>query len=148
MNPFSLFTSVDGRIPRQTFWLGIVAITVIGLPTIGLAAFLGGGTAGAIANLFFLWCGFALSAKRAQDRGRHYLFIATYFGLLALLTNVSASQTKMMGRMAAEPSPLLIVLSLLFIAYVIFLFIELGLRRGTIGPNRYGPDPLEQTTRS
>jgi uncharacterized membrane protein YhaH (DUF805 family) len=148
MNPFNLFTSVDGRIPRQTFWLGIVAITVIGLPTIGLAAFLGGGTAGAIANLFFLWCGFALSAKRAQDRGRHYLFIATYFGLLALLTNVSASQTKMMGRMAAEPSPLLIVLSLLFIAYVIFLFIELGLRRGTIGPNRYGPDPLEQTTRS
>jgi uncharacterized membrane protein YhaH (DUF805 family) len=148
MNPFNLFTSVDGRIPRQTFWLGIVAITVIGLPTIGLAAFLGGGTAGAIANLFFLWCGFALSAKRAQDRGRHYLFIAAYFGLLALLTNVSASQTKMMGRMAAEPSPLLIVLSLLFIAYVIFLFIELGLRRGTIGPNRYGPDPLEQTTRS
>ena len=148
MNPFNLFTSVDGRIPRQTFWLGIVAITVIGLPTIGLAAFLGGGTAGAIANLFFLWCGFALSAKRAQDRGRHYLFIAAYFGLLALLTNVSASQTKMMGRMAAEPSPLLIVLSLLFIAYVIFLFIELGLRRGTIGPNRYGPDPLEQRTRS
>ena len=143
MNPFNLFTSVDGRIPRQTFWLGIVAITVIGLPTIGLAAFLGGGTAGAIANLFFLWCGFALSAKRAQDRGRHYLFIAAYFGLLALLTNVSASQTKMMGRMAAEPSPLLIVLSLLFIAYVIFLFIELGLRRGTIGSNRYGPDPLE-----
>ncbi|MBK8007311.1 MAG: DUF805 domain-containing protein [Rhizobiales bacterium] len=140
MNPFNLFTSVDGRIPRQTFWLGIVAITVIGLPTIGLAAFLGGGTAGAIANLFFLWCGFALSAKRAQDRGRHYLFIAAYFGLLALLTNVSASQTKMMGRMAAEPSPLLIVLSLLFIAYVIFLFIELGLRRGT--GQRHGP-PLE-----
>jgi uncharacterized membrane protein YhaH (DUF805 family) len=145
MNPISLFTSVDGRITRQMFWLGIVAISVIGLPTIGVAAYLGGGTAGAIANLFFLWCGFALSAKRAQDRGKHYLFIAAYFALLAFVTNLSTSQSKMMGRMAAEPSPLLIVVSLLFLAYVIFLFIELGLRRGTVGPNRYGPDPLEQT---
>jgi uncharacterized membrane protein YhaH (DUF805 family) len=145
MNPIQLFTNVDGRISRQMFWLGIVAITVIGLPVIGVAAYLGGGTAGAIANLFFLWCGFALSAKRAQDRGKHYLFIAAYFALLAFVTNLSASQTKMMGRMAAEPSPLLIVVSLLFLAYVIFLFIELGLRRGTVGPNRYGPDPLEQT---
>jgi uncharacterized membrane protein YhaH (DUF805 family) len=145
MNPIQLFTNVDGRISRQMFWLGIVAISVIGLPVIGVAAYLGGGTAGAIANLFFLWCGFALSAKRAQDRGKHYLFIAAYFALLAFVTNLSASQTKMMGRMAAEPSPLLIVVSLLFLAYVIFLFIELGLRRGTVGPNRYGPDPLEQT---
>jgi uncharacterized membrane protein YhaH (DUF805 family) len=143
MNPLALFTRVEGRIPRQVYWLGILAITVIGLPTIGLAAYLGGGTAGAIANLFFLWCGFALSAKRAQDRGKHYLFVAAYFALLAFVTNVSASQSKMMGRMASEPSPLLIVVSLLFIAYVIFLFIELGLRRGTVGPNRYGPDPLQ-----
>jgi len=148
MNPIQLFTNVDGRIPRQTYWLGILAITVIGLPTIALAAYLGGGTAGAIANLFFLWCGFALSAKRAQDRGRHYLFIAAYFALLAFLSSLSTSQTKMMGRMASEPTPLLVVVSLLFIAYVIFLFIELGLRRGTVGPNRYGPDPLEQAAQS
>jgi uncharacterized membrane protein YhaH (DUF805 family) len=148
MNPIQLFTNVDGRITRQKFWLGIVAITVVGLPTIAVAAFLGGGTAGAIANLFFLWCGFALSAKRAQDRGKSYLFVAAYFALLATVTSLSASQSKMMGRMAAEPSPLLIVVSLLFISYVVFLFIELGLRRGTIGPNRYGPDPLEQTMQS
>ncbi|MBY0530616.1 MAG: DUF805 domain-containing protein [Xanthobacteraceae bacterium] len=148
MNPIQLFTNVDGRIPRQTYWLGIVAITVLGLPSIALAAYLGGGTAGAIANLFFLWCGFALSAKRAQDRGKHYLFVAAYFALLAIVTNLSASQSKMMGKMAAEPSPLLIVVSLLFIAYVIFLFIELGLRRGTIGPNRYGPDPIENAAQT
>jgi uncharacterized membrane protein YhaH (DUF805 family) len=145
MNPLQLFTNVDGRIPRQTYWLGILAITVVGLPTILAATALGGGTAGAIANLFFLWCGFALSAKRAQDRGKHYLFIAAYFALLAFLTSLSTSQAKMMGRMASEPSPLLVVVSLLFLAYVIFLFIELGLRRGTAGPNRYGPDPLEAT---
>ncbi len=143
MNALSLFTQVEGRIPRQTYWLGIIVITVVGLPVIAVATYMGGGTGGAIANLLFLWCGFALSAKRAQDRGKHYLFVAAYFGLLAVLTNLSASQSKMMSGMAAQPSPLLVVVSLLFLAYVVFLFIELGLRRGTVGPNRYGPDPIE-----
>lgn len=142
MNPVQLFTSVEGRISRQHFWLGIVAITVIGLPVVGLAAFLGGGTAGAIANLFFLWCGFALSAKRAQDRNRHYLFVAALFALAAFSTNLAASQARAMGRMASEQQPLLVIVSLLFLGYLIFLFVDLGLRRGTVGPNKYGPDPI------
>lgn len=143
MNPLYLFTSVEGRISRRTYWLGILAITVVGVPVIALATLLGGGTAGAIANLFFLWCGFALSVKRAQDRDRHYFFIAAYFAFVAVITNLSASQAKMMGRMATEQQTLLGVVSILFIGYVIFLFVELGLRRGTVGPNRYGTDPLE-----
>ncbi len=146
MNPVQLFTNVEGRIPRQVYWLGILAITVIGVPTIALAAYLGGGTAGAIANLFFLWCGFALSVKRAQDRDRHYLFVAAYFALVAVVTNLSASQSKTMGKMASEQQPLLVAASLVFLAYMIFLFIDLGLRRGTVGPNKYGPDPLEAGT--
>ncbi len=144
MNPVQLFTSVEGRIPRQHFWLGIVAITVVGLPIVGFATLLGGGTAGAIANLFFLWCGFALSAKRAQDRNRHYLFVAALFGLAAVVTNLAASQARAMGRMASEQQTLLAVILLLFLAYLVFLFVDLGLRRGTVGPNKYGPDPLEQ----
>jgi uncharacterized membrane protein YhaH (DUF805 family) len=150
MNPFYLFTSVEGRIPRRTYWLGIVAITLAGLPTIVLAAYLFGGTAGAIANLFFLWCGFALSVKRAQDRNMHYLFVAAYFALVAIVTNLTASQQKMMSGMANEQQPLVVVVSLVFLAYVIFLFVQLGLRRGTVGPNKYGTDPLEaaQSTQS
>lgn len=148
MNPIQLFTNVEGRIPRQTYWLGILAITVVGLPTILAAAALGGGTAGAIANLFFLWCGFALSVKRAQDRDRHYLFVAAYFALVAIVTNLSASQSKMMGKMAADQSPLLVIVSLVFLVYVVFLFVDLGLRRGTVGPNKYGPDPIETVSQT
>ncbi len=143
MNPLYLFTSVEGRIGRKTYWLGILAITIIGVPTIALAAYLGGGTAGAIANLFFLWCGFALSVKRGQDHNMHYLFIAAYFALVAVVTNLTASQTKMMTGMANQQQPLVVAVSLVFLAYVIFLFVQLGLRRGTVGPNKYGPDPLE-----
>lgn len=150
MNPFYLFTSVEGRIGRRTYWLGILLITVIGVPVIALTTLLGGGTAGAIANLFFLWCGFALSVKRAQDHNMHYLFIAAYFALVAVVTNLTASQTKMMTGMASQQQPLVVAVSLFFLAYVIFLFVQLGLRRGTVGPNKYGPDPLEiaQPTRT
>lgn len=150
MNPLYLFTSVEGRIGRRTYWLGIILITVIGVPVIALITFFGGGTAGAIANLAFLWCGFALSVKRAQDHNMHYLFVAAYFALVAVVTNLTASQTKMMTGVANEQQPLAVVASLVFLGYVIFLFVQLGLRRGTVGPNKYGPDPLEaaQPTRT
>jgi uncharacterized membrane protein YhaH (DUF805 family) len=148
MNPIYMFTKTEGRIARQTYWIGIVIITLVGVPTIVAAAFVAGGTGAAIANLFFLWCGFALSVKRAQDRNLHYLFVAAYFGLLALLTSVQAStkggiSDKMMDPSIA-PRILVGIVSVVFIAYVVFLFVQLGCLRGTIGPNKYGPDPLQQ----
>jgi uncharacterized membrane protein YhaH (DUF805 family) len=73
----------------------------------------------------------------------HYLFVAAYFALVAVVTNLTASQTKMMTGVANEQQPLAVIASLVFLGYVIFLFVQLGLRRGTVGPNKYGPDPLE-----
>ena len=146
MNPVQLFTNVEGRISRQIFWLGILAITVVGVPIVVAVASIGGGTAGAIANLVFLWCGFALSAKRAQDRNRHYLIVAGIFGIFAMLTNLAVSQAKAMGKMASEQQILLGIVTLLFLAYFVFLLVDLGLRRGTVGPNKYGEDPLESVT--
>jgi uncharacterized membrane protein YhaH (DUF805 family) len=145
MNPIYLFTRTEGRIPRRTYWIGIVIITLVGVPAVLAGAFLGGSTGAAIVNLFFLWCGFALSVKRAQDRNRHYLFVAAYFGLLALLTSVQASAAKPVTDKMMDPAvaPAVVVVSLLFLGYFVFLFIELGCRRGTIGPNKYGPDPLQ-----
>lgn len=59
------------------------------------------------------------------------------------MTNLTASQTKMMTGVVNEQQPLAVIASLVFLGYVIFLFVQLGLRRGTVGPNKYGPDPLE-----
>jgi uncharacterized membrane protein YhaH (DUF805 family) len=148
MNPVYMFTSTEGRIPRQTYWIGILIISVVGVPAVLLGAVLGGSTGAAIVNLFFLWCGFALSVKRAQDRNLHYLFVAAYFGLLALLTSVQATtkggiSDKMMDPSVA-PRVLVGIVSVVFLGYVVFLFIQLGCLRGTIGPNKYGPDPMQQ----
>jgi uncharacterized membrane protein YhaH (DUF805 family) len=35
------------------------------------------------------------------------------------------------------------VLHLVSFAITVWAFVELGCLRGTVGPNRYGPDPLE-----
>jgi uncharacterized membrane protein YhaH (DUF805 family) len=40
------------------------------------------------------------------------------------------------------PSMLSLAIMVPYLVFVVALVIELGFRRGTIGPNQYGPDPL------
>jgi uncharacterized membrane protein YhaH (DUF805 family) len=146
MNVVSLFLGTEGRITRKQFWLGILAIFLIGTPIQLGAAFVGGPTAFAIVNLFFLWVGFALSAKRAQDRNRHYFIVAAYFAIAALVSSITTASTSMAMEMSQGQQAIVGVLSLAFLGYVVYLFVELGCLRGTVGPNKYGPDPLEPAT--
>ena len=41
-----------------------------------------------------------------------------------------------------EPNLLTLLIALPFTVLGLALLVELGFRRGTIGPNQYGPDPL------
>ena len=43
---------------------------------------------------------------------------------------------------ADEPNWLMLAILVPFGVFGIALLIELGFRRGTVGPNQYGPDPL------
>lgn len=143
MNWKQLLFSTEGRIPRRTFWLGILFITLVGVPSLIVAAFVGGATGAGIANLLFLWLGFALSAKRAQDRNRHYLIVAAYFALAVVVSGLAPNTAMTMMDGAGMSQGALAVASIVLLAYVIYLFVELGCLRGTVGPNKYGPDPLE-----
>jgi uncharacterized membrane protein YhaH (DUF805 family) len=40
------------------------------------------------------------------------------------------------------PSLISLVIAVPFTVFGLALLVELGLRKGTTGPNRYGPDPL------
>lgn len=143
MNWKQLLFSTEGRIPRKTFWLGILFITIAGVPALIAAAFLGGATAAGIVNLLFLWFGFALSAKRAQDRNRHYLIVAAYFALAVAVSGLAPNTAMTMMDTGAMNQTALGLASIVLLGYVIYLFVELGCLRGTVGPNKYGPDPLE-----
>lgn len=130
----SLFTSFEGRINRQKWWLGLIVLLIAQwIVYFILMMFLGtsmmetmeGGdpaaietmssgmiTAMAVATLIFLWPGLALYAKRWHDRGK-----SGWWTLILIVPIIGP----------------------------IWALVECGFLRGTEGPNAYGPDPLAGT---
>ena len=47
------------------------------------------------------------------------------------------------GDLKSPPPTWVVVFAIPFLVLALALIIDLGFRRGTVGPNRYGPDPLE-----
>jgi uncharacterized membrane protein YhaH (DUF805 family) len=139
-----LFTSLDGRINRAKWWTGVIVIAVVAI-VVGLIVglILGDSVAGRIVifivQLILLYPGYAVSAKRFQDRNKPamYALVGIALGLLySLLTLFGVvGNPQQMGVLDW-------VFSVAFIAVGIWYLIELGILRGTAGPNQYGPDPL------
>ncbi len=127
----SIFTSFDGRIGRQSWWLGsIVLIVLQWVVMLILSLVAGSGMMNAmdpnnpqamgqamgafsipfiIIVLVFLWPGLALYAKRWHDRGK-----SGWWTLIMLVPFIGA----------------------------LWALVECGFLKGTEGPNQYGPDPV------
>lgn len=145
------FLSPNGRISRQEYWLGMLAL--MALTMMGVALFdpegftRDGGQVRAPSfeatawSLVFAWPSTAVSIKRFNDRdwpgwvgyalgaGMVVFVVANYFGYLLDADRMSVLEKLVM-----------------VVAAVGFLWslIENGFQRGTEGPNRYGGDPLER----
>ena len=134
-----LFNSFDGRISRQTFWIGIAVLLVAEITAHLAAEALQGERLSAIVDLAFTYPEFAIAAKRAHDRDLPIWILIIFFGggaVLDLLTVLNLTGS------TEQPSVLSLFIAVPFTVLLVALMIELGLRRGTIGPNRYGPDPV------
>jgi uncharacterized membrane protein YhaH (DUF805 family) len=92
-----------------------------------------------IVSLLLAYPEFAVFAKRGHDRN-----VPTWIpGLLfagAVVLNVLAL-FDLMGP-SDNPSTLFYVVGIPVGVAALILLIDFGFRRGTLGPNRYGPDPL------
>jgi uncharacterized membrane protein YhaH (DUF805 family) len=134
-----LFNSFDGRISRQTFWTGIAILLVAEITAHLAAEAIQGDRLSAIIDLAFTYPEFAVAAKRAHDRDLPIWILIVFFGggaVLDLLTVLDLTGS------TEQPSALSLFIAVPFTVLLVALMIELGLRRGTIGPNRYGPDPV------
>jgi uncharacterized membrane protein YhaH (DUF805 family) len=134
-----LFNSFDGRISRQTFWTAMVALLIAEIFAHMIAEAIQGDRLSAIVDLAFTYPEFAIAAKRGHDRNMPLWLLIIFFGagaVLDLLTVLELSGTD------EEPSMLSIFIAVPFTVLGLALLIELGFRRGTVGPNQYGPDPL------
>ncbi len=143
------FLSPHGRVSRQEYWLGMVAlmaVTWLGASMLDPQGLAGSGgkirppsLAGTLWSLLFAWPTTVVSIKRFNDRGWPWwlgyalgagmtvFVIANYFGLLLDP-----------DRMAPGERLLMVSFAIAFL----WALVENGFQRGTSGPNRYGDDPL------
>ena len=135
-----LFTSFEGRITRQPFWIGVAVFIAIEIAI----SFSGGDDArwGSALDLVLTYPEFAVCAKRGHDRNTPIWVVGLFFALNAIVELlllgglITVSDLRSQTLLAQAFAISLVVLGLA-------LIIDLGFRRGTVGPNRYGPDPLE-----
>jgi uncharacterized membrane protein YhaH (DUF805 family) len=84
-----------------------------------------------------IWIGLAVGAKRLHDRNKSAWWLLLFYVLPGVLGGIS---NLLPGEGAA-----VIVAALLGFAILgiwIWMIVELGCLRGSIGDNQYGPDPL------
>ena len=139
-----ILTSTQGRIPRSQWWAGFLVLIIIGV-VLGLliAWVLGMTMVGLIATLILqmilLYPSYCISAKRFQDRNKPSGLALIGIGLAILQT-----LARLVG-LSNPYSPTAVdwILNIALLIVGIWYLIELGILRGTIGPNNFGPDPLE-----
>lgn len=161
----SMFTGFAGRINRAKWWLGSIILAVIAVVLyLILATVLGVFAAMSdpaqmasvmrtmvIIQLILLvviaYPTTALMIKRLNDRDRPsyfaYIFWApTVLALLGGLLGLTTTTMDVGGTAVPTQSALGWILSLASLAVGIWALVELGILKGTEGPNQHGPDPL------
>ena len=140
-----LFNEFHGRIGRKTFWMAIAVLAVA--ETVGhfIAGELQGERLGAIIDLAFIYPEFAVAIKRAHDRNLPLWLLGIFFAASAGLDFLGVLNLFAVPDVTTSeeaPNMLLLGIAVPFTVLGIALLVELGFRRGTVGPNQYGPDPL------
>ena len=145
-----LYTSFEGRINRAKYWLGAIVLGIISMVVLYGSIYAAGGSIleldsrtrmiTLIVQLVFLYPSAALMVKRLQDRNR-----PGYFAAFLLVPLVLKGVTDVMG-LTGNPfdqNALDYVFLAIIVVAAIWAFVEIGCLRGTVGPNQYGPDPLD-----
>ncbi len=114
MHIVRLFTSFDGRIGRQSYWVGSLTLLALGLLAALLDFSLGTadgdyGIVSIVASVGILYSSLALTTKRWHDRDK-----SGWWNLILLVPVIGS----------------------------LWMSLELGFIRGIRADNRYGPNPL------
>lgn len=134
-----LLDGFHGRIGRQTFWIALGIVLAANAVACYAAQQIGGDKLSAVVDLVFTYPEFAIAVKRGNDRAMPLWPIALFFGgsvLLDFLAVLGSTGT------AEQPNALSYAIAVPFTILGLGLLAELGFRKGTSGPNPYGPDPL------
>jgi uncharacterized membrane protein YhaH (DUF805 family) len=129
-----LLFSFSGRINRAKYWgTSLLLLVILAAPLIiavetdlELTWILF-----VVAMLAIMYCGLAISAKRLHDRDKSAWWLLLFYLVPGVL--------QALGDGAGEAG---VVFYLIGFIISIWALVELGFLRGTVGPNRFGGDPL------
>jgi uncharacterized membrane protein YhaH (DUF805 family) len=137
MNPIDLLFGFKGRINRAKYWLVVLIWSAVWAAIAVIIIMSGAAMIAAIVAAIILVptvvSGLAIGFKRLHDRNRSgwsllLFYLVPFIGLTwANLVQAGIFQS---------------ALSLVGFLFLTWAFIELGCRRGSIGGNSYGPDPV------
>lgn len=137
-----LFTSFEGRISRQPYWLAILTMVIVFVIILGaipvVLPFLNVWGFTVLLSVLSVYFGLALGIKRLHDRNKsgHWMWL---FAGFPAVSNLTVFLTKLDLESTAG-----MTLNIIGILFTVWVIIEFGILRGTKGPNKYGPDPLER----
>jgi uncharacterized membrane protein YhaH (DUF805 family) len=142
MSMTQLLFSFQGRLNRKPYWMTVIATMVIIILLLLLALVLirehrfeFAGLTMAILVIFYIpliWIGLAIGAKRLHDRDKSAWWLVVFYAMPGILST-AGNRMEDVG---------FIILHVISFGISVWAFVELGCLRGTVGPNRYGPDPL------
>jgi uncharacterized membrane protein YhaH (DUF805 family) len=135
-----LFTSFEGRITRRPFWIALAIFVVI---DIAMSLTIPGDRLSAALDLVLTYPQFAVCAKRGHDRNTPIWVVGLFFAISATFDLLLLAGFVTLDDLKSKPPTFAVVFAIPFFVLALALIIDLGFRRGTVGPNRYGPDPLE-----
>lgn len=130
----ALLFGFSGRINRAKYWIAVAIYVVATIIAWVLAFVVGFGMLWfiiiGIVYIAMIVSGIAVGIKRLHDRDKSGWWLLLFYLGPTVLSGIGAAT-------GAQ-----IIFGLASLAISIWMFVELGCLRGTMGPNQYGPDPL------
>lgn len=147
------FFSFSGRIGRLDFWIffavftaGLMALVMFAkaAPGNALTYLLGSAILVTLGVAFF-----ATGVRRLHDRAYSGWMIIIFYAIPLYMGSENRGDTHLIGfRIDIGSFEEGWFLRLVASVIVIWAIVELFILRGTVGPNKYGPDPLEPASTS
>jgi uncharacterized membrane protein YhaH (DUF805 family) len=144
MNPFVLLFGFSGRINRAKFWLAALIYLVFFFGVVGFVMLVASSFeaiyAALLAYVPLIISGVAVGIKRLHDRNKSGWWLLLFYLAPVVLSAIGyyllGGSDEDGGGIPAQ------ILGFAVLAINIWMLVELGCLRGTIGGNQYGGDPL------
>jgi len=155
----NLLFGFSGRINRAKWWLTVLVAVIINIlvsvvsNVVESAAVIG--IIGIVSFVALFWVSLAAGVKRLHDLNRTgawlilfylgpVLLAAVFFAIVGLdVMAALVSDKSLDGTTMARVGTTAIIMGVLALILYVWAFVWFGCLRGSVGPNEYGPDPLE-----